>query len=80
MGQFPELTPVHQVQPNPILGAGDTFAEATSPVTAKIEVLRESAARGTSVIGIRANEDRGIIPRERGYALDLNKRGGERYR
>src|SRR5712671_1705135 len=23
MGRFPELTPVHQVQPNPIPGAGD---------------------------------------------------------
>src|SRR5712672_1454779 len=38
MGWFPELTPVHRVQPNPIPGAGDItpHSEWTSSSTASI--------------------------------------------
>src|SRR5712671_151401 len=38
MGRFPELTPVHRVQPSPVLGAGDItpHSEWTSSSTASI--------------------------------------------
>src|SRR5712671_3188971 len=38
LGRFPELTPVHQVQPNPIPGAGDITprSEWTSSSTASM--------------------------------------------
>src|SRR5712671_2095338 len=54
MGRFPELTPVHRVQPSPILGAGDITlrSEWTSSSTASIRgrANGEVAADGETAI------------------------------
>src|SRR5882757_753576 len=59
MGWFPELTPVHQVQPNPIPGAGDITprSEWTSLSTASIRgwVNGEVAANGETTVLAVAN-------------------------